>query len=291
MASFDPAYFTKMHARQGNWCGRTFRWLDDVDSTNQLLKRLSTQEFVHGIVCGADHQTAGRGQRDRTWVSRKGENLLFSVGFEPGTAHALSLFTLSVAHHLAMVLEEMLSLPIRIKWPNDLYVTGRKLAGILTETVFSGSVLDRVIVGVGLNVNQVEFPADIAQSTTSMAQVSGLEWTRETLLSHLLLGMETSFDRWATPEGRSTLPSDIHRRLIGYGEWMQVQIDGVLIGRQKCLGVDSEGRLLLLDADMNVRSFAHQQIRLLPDDEATARDTRLSTPSFQPGPLPNPARE
>lgn len=241
-------------------------FLEQTASTNTWLRQLPDDAFHHGIVCAADHQTGGRGQGSRTWHSAPGMNLLFSVGFTPGEPDRLILLTLSIAREVAHYLSELTAEPVRIKWPNDLLVSGGKIGGILTETMFRGNRLQRMVIGIGLNINQLEFPGTARQGVphppVSLAAVTGVEWHRESLLNRLLLLIDRAYADWERSE--PDLCSKIHSSLIGYGEWVQVELDHQPIGLRKCLGLTAAGELLLLDEQMDVRRYTHEHLRLIP---------------------------
>ena len=132
---------------------------DSCTSTNDMLKK------EHGdlLAAVAEEQTAGRGQRGNSWYSEAGRNLLFSVLTEPRGVLASEAFILSQAMALAIARTLEKRLPergVRIKWPNDIYVAGRKVCGILIENDLQGKRLVRSIIGCGINVNQTRFPED-----------------------------------------------------------------------------------------------------------------------------------
>lgn len=250
-----------------HWLGHPFLYSKEIDSTNRQLHDLSDAAFTHGILALADYQTRGKGQGVKHWASESGQNLLFSIGLKPMESTRLILLTLAVAESIAEYISTLTALPVRIKWPNDILVGGAKLGGILTETLFLGSNLERVIIGIGLNVNQQEFPKfqdPHALQAVSLCSLTGVEWHRISLLEQLCHHMEHAYASWESraPE----LCSKIHSRLIGYGQWVQVDINGQHVGLRKCLGLTQQGELLLLDETYNVHRHNHENIRLMPQD-------------------------
>src|SRR5688500_9752782 len=119
------------------------RWFAELDSTNRLAAALARAGAPDGVVVGADHQTAGRGRRGRTWDSRPGASLLVSVVLRPAPA----LVTLAAGVAAAEACEAVAGVAVELKWPNDLLVDGAKLGGILSELVGHAAV-----VGLGLNL-------------------------------------------------------------------------------------------------------------------------------------------
>jgi BirA family biotin operon repressor/biotin-[acetyl-CoA-carboxylase] ligase len=126
------------------------RWLDEVDSTNRLLARLlQSGEATTPTVVVADHQTAGRGRRGRTWEAPPSTSLLVSVGLPPPEPNGAQLATAAVALAAADACDSVAELQPALKWPNDLVVGGAKLGGVLAEAVDHATV----VVGLGLNVD------------------------------------------------------------------------------------------------------------------------------------------
>jgi len=119
------------------------RWFDELDSTNRVAAELARSGAADGLVVGADHQTAGRGRRGRTWESRPGASLLVSVVLRPAPA----LATLAAGVAAAEACEAVVAGPVHLKWPNDVMSAGGKLGGILSELVG-----EAVVVGLGLNL-------------------------------------------------------------------------------------------------------------------------------------------
>src|SRR5207302_625575 len=131
----------------------------EVDSTQTVARELADTRAPEGTVVTAEHQRAGRGRGGRSWLDRPGENLLLSVILRPAIQAAeVPQLTLVAAVAVAEAVEEVAGLRPDIKWPNDLVLDERKFAGVLTEAASDGRAVSRVIVGIGINVNQREFP-------------------------------------------------------------------------------------------------------------------------------------
>ena len=158
-------------------CGMEIRWHDLVGSTNDEARLWAEQGAAEGSVVCADEQSAGRGRRGAVWICPAGQALAFSQILRPGMPRALwPRLALVIGLAVAKTLE-MHGLAAEVKWPNDVWVAGKKIAGLLLES--SGDV---VIAGVGLNVNVTEFPQEIAGIATSMRRETGIEYDREDLL-------------------------------------------------------------------------------------------------------------
>ena len=152
---------------------------------------LDAREGESGDVFVAEFQSAGRGRLDHTWLSAKGENLTFSVVLAGAGRPPSEIATLPLVVGLAVVKALASLAPLSLKWPNDVLCEGRKLAGILCER--HG---DNVIAGIGLNVNQTEFPPEIAWRATSLAVLCGRCFDCETVLSDVLKSLEKFHTRW-----------------------------------------------------------------------------------------------
>ena len=139
--------------------GRKIIQIECVDSTNNYVAiLLSEGKIKHGTVILADEQTNGRGQRGASWDSKAGENLIFSMFIDTAILSVKDQFYLTQIISLAVV--NMLSkfgIEADIKWPNDIYIKGRKIGGILIENYIKGAFLNGSIIGIGLNINQIEF--------------------------------------------------------------------------------------------------------------------------------------
>ena len=260
---FDEDLFkSKLNTR---WLGHSLVYFEQVDSTNSYIRSLSSDNAGHGLVCLTDYQTQGRGQYKRRWMTEPGANLTFTLNFKPNKADRLHVLTLACALAASELAEEVTGQPSRLKWPNDIFAAGKKLGGLLTETIFTGSVLNRVMVGIGLNVNQRRFTPPLDATATSLSVLDGqLTFQREIVLAHLLERIEVLYQNWQRVS--VDLVKNINRRLLGYGEWVQLQVDGRLKpGRSKFLGINEKGQMVVLTQDDEVETYSYEQIRILID--------------------------
>lgn len=141
-------------------------WLDSVDSTNdEARRRISALDNLS--VLSASEQTGGRGQRENKWHSEPDRNLTFSIILKNPPVRAADQFCISEI--TAVTLVDFLSrhgIEADIKWPNDIYVSGNKICGILIENSLKGQIIDWSIIGIGLNVNQFNFPVNLPNPTS-----------------------------------------------------------------------------------------------------------------------------
>jgi BirA family biotin operon repressor/biotin-[acetyl-CoA-carboxylase] ligase len=175
--------------------GRKIYTFESIDSTNNCARALAECDAAEGTVVVAEHQTAGKGRLGRSWTSSRGENLMFSVVLRPDVgAGSVNLLSLLSAVAVADGVEQITGVGAECKWPNDLLAGGRKLAGILLEGSLSGSELDYVIAGIGLNVNQTDFPPEIRERATSLALLTGSPHDRTQLFQEILARLESLYD-------------------------------------------------------------------------------------------------
>ncbi len=212
-----------------------------VDSTNQRLR----ERFAHGRVCLAEHQSAGRGRRGRVWASPAFANLYLSVGWRfSGGLEGLSGLSLAVGLAAAEALQSFCEPPIGVKWPNDLYVEGRKLGGVLVETAARGDDLN-VVAGLGVNVLMEQASPEVDQPWTTLARHGG-ERDRNRIAAALLRALTSLFR--AAPAGIATLLETAWpTRDLSLGRAVTVFTEE---GRSEGIGsgIDEQGRLLVATA-------------------------------------------
>ncbi|MFM1795270.1 MAG: hypothetical protein RL642_1655, partial [Bacteroidota bacterium] len=155
--------------------GEPFIILPTIDSTNNYAKALIRDGLAkNGMVVFADEQTHGRGQKNNTWVSEKGVNIMMTAIVDTRELSTQNQFPLSCA--IAVACSDFFSLHAGdetcIKWPNDLYWRDRKAGGILIENVIKGSIWEYAIIGIGININQVVF-TQMKNTPVSLKQITG----------------------------------------------------------------------------------------------------------------------
>lgn len=257
---FDTKQFENKLAT--SWLGRSLYFFEELSSTNTYAKKLKSDSSLHGAVVLTDFQSEGRGQHNHQWIVEPGKNLTFSLIFEPSNAERLNLLTLTCALSVKDSIQSLMDLAPQIKWPNDVMVKDKKLCGILTEAVFIGNKLDRVIVGIGFNVNQCEFTNSALKGATSLRLETGNEVSREEILAHLIQDIEYKYRLWSQQD--IDLLKNINKSLSGYGDWVSLKVDGEILKEKfKFLGANNKGELVALDSDMNIKNYAFEQVRVL----------------------------
>ncbi len=172
--------------------GRSVRFYQSTDSTMDDVAEWSDAGAEEGSVVVAETQTASRGRMGRRWISDEG-NLYFSVLFRP-EADALPLLSPLAGVAVARSIRQVAGVYPTIKWPNDIMIDGRKVAGILAESALSGSQIQHAVVGIGVNVAlDVSAAPEIAATATSLNHASGLETDRAELLRRILQHMDALY--------------------------------------------------------------------------------------------------
>ncbi len=169
--------------------GRNFIYAEEVDSTNSVLLDKSNNKFDRdGTVVLSEKQNEGRGRKDRIWYSTKGMNLTFSILLKDRdfSGRRINLINFVSSLAVAMAIENLYQLRIELKWPNDVLINGKKTAGILIESSSAGKKIERVVTGIGINVNQTSFQGNFKIPPTSIKEESGNNIEREMLLAETL---------------------------------------------------------------------------------------------------------
>ena len=217
---------------------------ESIDSTNTCAKALASCFSPEGTVVIAEKQTAGRGRLGRSWQANPGENLTFSIVLRPGPAKGtVNLLPLLVAVAVADAVQALTGVSAGCKWPNDLLLGGKKFAGILLEGALKEDALDFVVVGVGVNVHQTEFPEDLSGRATSLRLATGKTVDREELFKLILERVEDLYLGTRSAGFNGILPL-WHARSAMTGTTVSVQAgDAVLTG--VVTGLSPEGGLVL----------------------------------------------
>lgn len=237
----------RVRARAGA-VGRRLHWLATTGSTNDVAAHLAELGAEEGTTVVAEHQTVGRGRQGRTWFSPPGAGLYVSVVLRPAgeltRRNPAALLTLASGVAVAEAVRAVTGLPAAIKWPNDILIDRRKLAGILAEAAASGGNLHHVVLGVGVNLQTTAYPAELASRATSIEAETSRPADRARTLAEMLAAIG---ERYADLQaGRFDAILGAWRRLawaLGAAlvEWDSPQ--GVIRGRAE--DIDEDGALLV----------------------------------------------
>jgi len=235
--------------------------LDQVDSTNNfamgLLKGMPLEE---GAVVTTSWQTRGKGQRGNSWESAPGKNVTCSIILRPTFLDPIQQFDLTRVISLALtdVLHDLLpEEEVKIKWPNDIYVGERKIAGILIENVISGSQLSFSVAGIGLNVNQTDFN-DAGEGATSLKTITGKQFDLEVVQKMIYAAVEVRYMQLRSHKERK-LEIEYFSRLFKAGVLSKFT-DFSAIFEARIVDVTSDGYLVLKDHTGFDRKFAMKEV-------------------------------
>jgi BirA family biotin operon repressor/biotin-[acetyl-CoA-carboxylase] ligase len=217
--------------------------LEEVGSTSDWLKQHAAN-LPLGAVVFAESQTAGRGRRDNRWIATRGRDLMFSLLLEPAaTMEKWPRITTLAALAICKAIEAELPLQPRIKWPNDVYLNDRKVSGLLAETVTTRDGM-RIILGIGLNVNALDFPPDLhATSLLKQLQPAAIrELDRNALANRLLNSLHTEFAR--IDNDFPAAIAEVRERSWLIGRQIRCRAEGREV-HGRVLDLNEEGHLML----------------------------------------------
>lgn len=238
--------------------GHKIVYLDSVDSTNNYVANLvKSSKIDHGTAIMADVQTAGKGQRGAVWQAEAGENILLSVFLKPDKLSVSQqvLLTFFAANSIREVLRKI-GISATIKWPNDIYVGNKKIAGILIENSISKSYIAHSILGIGLNVNQLNFEG---VNATSIQLETNEYFQRNELLFMLFYQLNKNWEliTQQSPKLKAEYLENMFRihQLSGF-KIGEIEIEGTIIG------VDENG-LLIVEVKGEKKTFNLKEISFI----------------------------
>ncbi len=233
-----PPFFAK------STIGKPFIELTEVESTNiYAMEQVQANMAGHGTAFYAWSQTAGKGQQGKTWIAEPGANITVSVVLDCSSFAVTQVFELSLA--IALASYDFFSIyaggETRIKWPNDIYWRDRKAGGILIENVIRGDQWSWAIVGIGININQVDFP-EMLKKPVSLKQITGKEHNTRDLAWELCGCIEKRLGDWAE-KGAVFLLGEYNERLYKKGETVKLKKKNIVFS---CMiqEVNSSGELV-----------------------------------------------
>jgi BirA family transcriptional regulator, biotin operon repressor / biotin---[acetyl-CoA-carboxylase] ligase len=266
----DLARAQSLIFERGIALGKPLQLLGKTTSTNDEAKRAAKEGAPHGATWVAESQTAGRGRQGRSWISPSGENLLFTVLLRLRCPPA-RLPPLALVAGLAVKDAIVRALPRQkaaIKWPNDVVVGTKKVAGVLVEAILQGSHVEAVVVGIGINVHTRDFPADIVPRATSIALLAGADDPppdRGEILADVLAALDRDVELVAA-RGLGL----VHARLSSSDalNGKRVTSDN---GSGLAAGIDLEGRLLVRGDDGVLARWGAGEVHLASEPTAPRR--------------------
>ncbi|MCC8424427.1 biotin--[acetyl-CoA-carboxylase] ligase [Mucilaginibacter sp. UR6-11] len=247
----------------GLFVGQNLLTLKEVDSTNNFLKNLlsNSKPLPEGTVIMAETQFAGRGQQNNKWHAEPGKNLTFSVLLKPSFLAIADQFDLTRAISLGVydALYPLLGDQLKIKWPNDIYYGDKKLGGMLIENLLQGNQLKSAIIGIGLNINQENFP-DGAGNATSIKQILQKDYDLQAILADICNNIEAYYLNLKA--GKTDLIRNTYlTRLYGFNEIKRFKVSEVEF-EGKIIGVKENG-LLVINQNNKESTYNLKEIKFL----------------------------
>ncbi len=254
---------------KGSMFGKRIHHFFKVDSTNRVALDLGHAGEPEGTVVLAEEQTAGRGRAGRVWHSERATGIYATLLLRPHLAPVQApLLTMMAGLSAHSAIQAQTGLRLDLKWPNDLVFRGKKLGGILTEMHAEPTQIRFVIVGIGLNVNQENFPEGLSTIATSLRVESGKPQSRLELLVRLLREFETDYNRFLS-EGSE----NVTRQFAAISSYAQGKRVRVTNGKDSFAGVTAglspEGLLL-------VRRDAGQTVAVIAGDVTEERSNEAT---------------
>ena len=254
-----PGLATKVFGRQ------EYFYYREIDSTNKRARVLASEGYAEGTVVVAEMQTAGRGRRGRSWFSPANQGIYVSVILRPLLPlKEISRVSLVAAVAVAATLELELNLQPRIKWPNDVLIDNKKISGILSEAVTDMDGVEYIVVGIGLNINNQiqDFPADLRTPPTSALAEHGRPNSRIKVLQGLLLHLENYYQQLLAENFAMTLDKAKSLSMVIGQEVRLDTVNGFTLG--KAIDIDDSGFLLVRDQEGTIHTVMSGEISVLP---------------------------
>jgi BirA family biotin operon repressor/biotin-[acetyl-CoA-carboxylase] ligase len=233
-----------------------------MDSTNALARTLAAHGAPEGTLVITEEQTAGRGRRGRSWISPAGANLLFSLLLRP-PLEGERVFVLTMVLALAglKAIKRVAGVNAMIKWPNDLYVGAKKLAGVLTEFSVREKKVDWAVLGMGMNVGwHPEVPQGSGAPATSLLEETGQPVSRNELLVEILKGFEALY-RDVLRGSMEALYDEWNHKCLVLGKAVVIESDTERI-EGRALRIDDCGALIIEDAKGDQRRILTGEVSL-----------------------------
>lgn len=234
----------------------------EMASTNEEMKQMLKREHLdEGTIIITDHQVAGRGQAGNSWESVKGQNLTFSLLLRPIFLEPYKQFYISKIVSLAIIdsIKKLVKQP-SIKWPNDIYIGNKKLAGILIENSIMGAHLDYCIIGIGLNVNQEIFISD-APNPISLKQATGRNFDLAEFRNQLIENIDKRYNELITVKEEEI--NKAYFDLLYRKNGIHAYKDTNGLFKATIESVNEMGLLTLKDDSGNLREYAFKEVEFI----------------------------
>lgn len=220
-----------------------------IDSTNQQAKRLALEGASHGTLIVAEEQTSGKGRRGNQWASPPKTGIWMTLLLRPDLPPSkAAMLTLLSGLAVVRTIRHNLELEAYIKWPNDVVLNGKKIGGILTEMSSELDVINYVVVGMGINVNTLDFPEEIQDRATSLSIEANRKIDRAPLVRKILLEMEGLYEPFVKSQDLAFMMNEYEECCINIGR--EVVVKGVDMAlRGTAIGITPQGELKVKDEE------------------------------------------
>src|SRR5699024_10767452 len=243
------------------WLGKTIIHRKKTASTQKIAHQVAQDGAKHGTVIIADEQTEGRGRMNRPWHSTKEQGIWLSILLRPNMLPVLTpQLTLLTATVLADVIDELTDVTPQIKWPNDILIHGKKMAGILTELQAEQDQIQYLIIGIGMNINQrkADLPEQLQHKATSLRIETGQKWDLTPFTQRLLMEFEKTYTSYMK-NGFSEVRNKWESYGLKIGQPISIQ---TMNDQWKAIfsGIADDGALLIKNLDGSMEKFYSAEI-------------------------------
>ena len=241
--------------RSTKWAGKSIFVFKETDSTNIQAKAGGEKGEPHGTLYVAESQSAGRGRRGRRWESPAGESIYMSLLLRPEFPPVKApMLTLVMALAVARALREQTGVDVQIKWPNDLVVQGRKICGSLTEMSIEMTWINYVVIGIGINVNQNEFPEELKDCASSLKMETGRRFRRSHLIAAVMEHFEMYYEQFLQEGSLAGLRKEYNELLVNKDRPVKILEPGNHY-EAYALGINDTGELIVEKEDGSVQNI------------------------------------
>lgn len=241
--------------RSTKWAGKSIFVFKETDSTNIQAKTGGEKGEPHGTLYVAESQSAGRGRRGRSWESPAGESIYMSLLLRPEFPPVKApMLTLVMALAVARALRERTGVDVQIKWPNDLVVQGRKICGILTEMSTEMTWINYVVIGIGINVNQNEFPEELKDCASSLKMETGRRFRRSHLIAAVMEHFEMYYEQFLQEGSLAGFRKEYNELLVNKDRQVKILEPGNHY-EAYALGINDTGELIVEKEDGSVQNI------------------------------------
>ncbi|ROR28578.1 BirA family biotin operon repressor/biotin-[acetyl-CoA-carboxylase] ligase [Mobilisporobacter senegalensis] len=229
--------------------GKKVVYFDEIDSTNIYAKKLGEEMDSHGILVVADRQIQGKGRRGRDWDSPKGSGVWMTLVLKPGIKPAdASMITLVAGLSVCKAIQKLYGANCLIKWPNDIVINGKKICGILTEMSTEFDYINHLVVGIGININTMEFPEELKLTATSIEKECGSRVLRSELIAAIMKEFELNYNIFMETCDLEGLMKDYNKYLVSINKEVVI-IEAGQKYEAIALGINKNGELRIRTKD------------------------------------------